>query len=517
VSKGLYLLKAKDPKGNNLKPIKLVLNKFIFIFFIFISITLRESFSQCLLFNEIKSSYAFNEYFGSVQLNNYFYFVGSGSEIEDETIPWYDSNPNDGLIVKTDSCGNIIWKKTIDSTHDLFPFQILSFDKFLYVLGMTSRGGRWTTFLSKLDENGDTLWYRDYTKVSANIGSRMFVDSDKLVLFGFRELLVGSEFSNYNPYIFSIDTNNGTVIFDKSYKDWYPLENKFDGFFNYLVKTDSNYIGLATINGPADNVIIFTLDNKFNVISKDTLLKKSVPVGWYFWFDRRFTYNSQSKKVAAFMNSLSSDKNDSNNFCFVVMDNKGKVEKTIPILEMVNDPTRVAIIPFKEGWIVSWGNGSISQYDVNFNSIKHFLLKEAYWQTFQSSFISLVNNGSAFLMTGKCKDCNANDFILDNYYYRLTAFMIDTNFIDFGKLQTPSISYNAIKAFPNPALESITLQITETEAAYSIYNSLGMFVSSGSMASSADISLLNMASGMYIIQLKSPQGINIGNVKFLKK
>ena len=73
-----------------------------------------------------------------------------------------------------------------------------------------------------------------------------------------------------------------------------------------------------------------------------------------------------------------------------------------------------------------------------------------------------------------------------------------------------------VRLFPNPAIESITLQITETEAEYTIYSSMGMFVSAGSMASSADISLLNMASGMYIIQLKSPQGSYIGNVKFLK-
>jgi hypothetical protein len=95
--------------------------------------------------------------------------------------------------------------------------------------------------------------------------------------------------------------------------------------------------------------------------------------------------------------------------------------------------------------------------------------------------------------------------------------VVDTNFIDYGKAQPPPIKYNAIKAFPNPALESITLQITETAAEYAIYNSMGMFVSAGSMASSADISLLNMASGMYIVQLKTPQGNYIGNVKFLKK
>ncbi len=74
-----------------------------------------------------------------------------------------------------------------------------------------------------------------------------------------------------------------------------------------------------------------------------------------------------------------------------------------------------------------------------------------------------------------------------------------------------------INAFPNPATESITLQITNTEAEYTVYNSEGIFVSSGKMQSSTEISLANISSGIYFIHIKSLQGDNIGSMKFVKK
>ena len=169
--------------------------------------------------------------------------------------------------------------------------------------------------------------------------------------------------------------------------------------------------------------------------------------------------------------------------------------------------------------MANW-DGGLVKFSADYKKEKNIIFGRTDKGYFVSNNTSVVRNGTALLVTGGCKGCNPYDDNTDGRYERPTAIMIDSNFRDFGKAQPPYEApkpFAAIKAFPNPALESITLQITETAAEYSIYNSMGMFISSGSMPSSTDISLLNMASGMYIIQLKSPQGNHIGSVKFLKK
>ncbi|MEI6881515.1 MAG: T9SS type A sorting domain-containing protein, partial [Bacteroidota bacterium] len=199
------------------------------------------------------------------------------------------------------------------------------------------------------------------------------------------------------------------------------------------------------------------------------------------------------------------------------LDSTGKVEK------IIDDPKNFLpsnIIAYKDGWIRNYTT-SLIHYDANYKVVSKFITNfESQNCYFESSHLSLVENGRALLLAGYSRACNPYDFNHESRYNRPTAFVVDSNFTDYGKAKPPYEApkpFAVIKAFPNPALESITLQVTETAAEYAFYNSMGMFVSSGSMASSADISLLNMASGMYIIQLKTPQGNYIGNVKFLKK
>ncbi len=126
----------------------------------------------------------------------------------------------------------------------------------------------------------------------------------------------------------------------------------------------------------------------------------------------------------------------------------------------------------------------------------------------------------AFLLVGLGRACNPYDYNPESHYDRPMAFMVDTNFIDFGKASppyVPPIPYGTINLYPNPAIDNVTLQITDTKGIYNIYNSCGKLISSGILQASTDIAIHNLAQGIYIIHIKTPQGNNIGSVKFVKR
>ena len=478
--------------------------------FIFISITLRESFSQCLLFNEIKSATSETLYNTAIEYDGYYYMAGAG--INDTNELNYNSSFN-ALIVKSDYCGRTIWKKffskNLNSGIDNTIINIIAHNGFIYAIGQTAeQAAQGTDFIVKINLDGDVVWYKIFRTNNNDItGSKFFIYKNSIIVYGYHEQREKRPPLN-NNYIMCIDTSGNLVWEKEHFKN-----NGVSEYVNIFPSGSNQFTGISAVSQNFkygidsilyDGVMVCGLDSDFNILNMDTLKR-----GFNIKTSTN-AYNSQTKKILIHLNKwISTD----SIFCQIaILDNKGKLDRLIDDSYYIPS----CIVTFNNGWIRNYTTSLIeydSLYIIKRKFITNFSNEKCY---FESKHLSLTDNGN-LLLAGYSNACNPYDYNPNSHYNRPTAFVVDTNFLDYGKALPPPIKYNVIKAFPNPALESITLQITETAAEYSIYNSMGMFISSGNMQSSAEISLINMASGMYIIQLKTPQGNHIGNVKFLKK
>ena len=128
----------------------------------FTTIALREGFSQCLLYSETKSASAYSEYCDALEYNSNYYFVGGGVNDNDESIDlgWYNA-----MIIKTDRCGNTLWKKFIGpiGTFDNIISDIVYDKGYIYIIGGTGEdASQSTNFIAKLAENGSLILYKVY-------------------------------------------------------------------------------------------------------------------------------------------------------------------------------------------------------------------------------------------------------------------------------------------------------------------------------------------------------------------
>ena len=481
--------------------------------FVLLSIALRESFSQCLFYNEIKSATGIiNGYSCGLEYKNNYYLAGCGYSDTDETV----SNNSDyySLLVKTDACGNTIWKKFIrDQIYGSGISRIIQYDGYIYVMGGTAENARkGTVFFDKLNEDGDVIWQKVYRSKNNDINTYdFFIDNNQIIAYGNHENMEG--FLNMeNMHLMVIDTA-GSLLKEIEY-------NRDNGYSTFLkmFKTNRGYVALFGSDNfkySKDSILysgsgVYFLNNNFDLIGMDTFKSN------YYTGPSLIDFNPALKKYILHLTHWIS--NDTTHRQIAILDSIGKLEK------IIEDPfeqnlTPQNLIAFDSGWVAGLYSILI-KYNANYEKQTYIQITRNDTGIFHNNSTTVVKNGKGLLVAGTCRQCNPYDDNSNSPYDRPTAIMIDSNFRDFGKAQPPYEApkpFVAIKAFPNPALESITLQITETSAEYAIYNSMGMFVSAGNMPSSADISLLNMASGMYIIQLKSPQGNYIGYVKFLKK
>ncbi|MCX6185561.1 MAG: T9SS type A sorting domain-containing protein, partial [Bacteroidetes bacterium] len=405
---------------------------------------------------------------------------------------------------------NNFYCKDLMAGYDNTFINIIAYDGFIYAIGQTAeQASQGTDFIVKTNLNGDVIWYKTFRTNNNDITcSKFFVYKNTFIAYGYHEQREKRPIL-LNNYIMCVDTT-GELLWEKEhfknngeseYRNIFPVnKNRFLG-----ISAVSNNFKYGKDSVLFEGTLICKLDSNFNILEADTLLRD---------FNTKTTtsdYNFKSKKIAIHLNHwVRSD----SVFCQIaLLDSTGKVEK------IIDDPqnfTPSCLIAYKDGWVKNY-NTILIQYDSNYNEVRRFAKSFGDEGYFKSSYLSLVNNGKDFLLAGKGRACNPYDDNPESHYDRPTAFMIDTNFIDYGMAQPAPVKYNAIKAFPNPATESITLQITNTEAEYTVNNSVGMFVSSGKMQSSTEIPLANISSGIYFIHIKSLLGDNIGSVKFVKK
>ncbi|WP_300568811.1 T9SS type A sorting domain-containing protein [Flavobacterium sp.] len=81
-----------------------------------------------------------------------------------------------------------------------------------------------------------------------------------------------------------------------------------------------------------------------------------------------------------------------------------------------------------------------------------------------------------------------------------------------GLMGTEDFKFNAVKLYPNPASDKITVNGLEDTTSYTIYNTLGSEITAGTISENGNINLKNFALGVYFLKFKNGK-----TYKFIKE
>ena len=297
------------------------MNRYIFIWFIITYITLGETFSQCLLFNEIKSATAQSAYNKAIEYDNNFFIIGAGVKDTNENNENFSFN---SLVVKTNNCGEVLWKYfygKIGNYNNTF-YDIVLHSNYLYLLGGTEEGANTgTASVTKIDLDGNLVWSKIYNKFDNDIlAANFFVENNQIIIYGSREF--GSK---SNIYIMKIDTAGNLI------KDYDLFLNNGLTYLQRLFKIESSYIGIASTDldykyGKDSTVynwglLLVKFDINLKILQTDTIKRN------YRSKNKTIDYNP---KLMKFIISLEKFVNsDSTHRQIAFLDSTGNLEKII--------------------------------------------------------------------------------------------------------------------------------------------------------------------------------------------
>lgn len=153
----------------------------------------------------------------------------------------YTSNQNmkQGLLIKTDINGVVLWEKTIGTESDIGTdgtFVSQTFDGGYILSSATSKYGSIDVMLMKLNACGEKEW----NKIFVNNAQPQFPaevvqmpDSSYLVMLSYW----GNDLANERIWLFKVSPN-GDIIWQKVYANWTPGTNTEEGY--HLIKGCNN-------------------------------------------------------------------------------------------------------------------------------------------------------------------------------------------------------------------------------------------------------------------------------------
>ncbi|TNE81107.1 MAG: T9SS type A sorting domain-containing protein [Bacteroidetes bacterium] len=90
-----------------------------------------------------------------------------------------------------------------------------------------------------------------------------------------------------------------------------------------------------------------------------------------------------------------------------------------------------------------------------------------------------------------------------NFYYAKTSFNL--NLIESFIISADQAESASVQVYPNPAQDHIRVSGLDTEAKYSLYDATGKQLSKGDLAANGQVSLSDLPSGLYWLELQSGQ------------
>jgi hypothetical protein len=207
--------------------------------------------------------------------NGFLYLTGVRNKVAEIG---YD----DAIILKTDASGNIVWSKTLDNGFSENSLSIILINNSIFIAGDYGdilNATFYSSFIAKIDTNGNLNWFKKYYTNYNLSGTRLFFKNDN------EYFLLASKF------LCKIDSTGAIISGFKYNQDLTDLGFTTDGGFIFsspsgngikISKTDSNALTClttipiildSTISNVTDSVIFFQQSSQI-LISKPGLYEK---------------------------------------------------------------------------------------------------------------------------------------------------------------------------------------------------------------------------------------------------
>ena len=137
--------------------------------------------------------------------DGYIYLCGSTMS--------YSEGGLDIILLKYDTDGNLIWYKTWGGQNDEGSYEIVAYNNYLYICGYTTSygAGSYDGILLKYDTDGNLIWYKSY-------GGEGYDDFAGITAYDNYIYVTGQRDSYASMTLLKYDTD-GNIIFEKSWSE----------------------------------------------------------------------------------------------------------------------------------------------------------------------------------------------------------------------------------------------------------------------------------------------------------
>ncbi len=400
---------------------------------------------------------------------------------------------SDIYIIKTDAYGNEIWSKVYGGDGWDAPFQIKkTIDNNYIIVGQTSSFGAGSSdaFLLKIDNNGDSLWFKTYGGTDEDGAYGVDICNDN----GF--IITGYTYSfaiGYQAAAYLIRTDPiGNELWSKTY-----YKKTFNQIFDVLKTNDNNFLlaGITeTTPADAEGYLIKTNNNG------DTLWMKTFGGNSYDSFSSICQDNNGNFILCGTTYSFGAGDYD---MYLIKIDSNGQEIWSKTFGGINSDNASSVIYNNNEntfmivGSTQSYGYGGKDVFLVKVNQYGDTLWTKTYGGTADDVGGDLYKtNDNGIIMTGYTKSFgNISDVYL---------IKTDANGQVAGIDDYPSMN-NGITVYPNPfsTTTQITLSQTYHTISLSVYDMQGKLVAQNQYTDCDKIQLNRntLTNGMYFLKL----------------
>jgi hypothetical protein len=408
----------------------------------------------------------------------------TGLSVSADTTTTETTGNRDILLIKNDSCGNIIWQKQ-------YSYNETSFDDFVEIIEFANGdllmlassqndgiGGFYNIMIWKLSPSGNVLWTKYYGGDNSTSGNSITFNKNRnsLLIAGYLE----RPGLKQRGYLLEIDTS-GNIMHEREVimnSVAYSAKARVACKYAFALP-DATIMGIVT-SEDRDSVYAVKLDSNFNILwIRYPFIEKFTNVGP----NMLIHYNKNKNRLAIFLSPFSSE------YVLAELDTDGIVIQHNSINSSLNFGSSYGLATSNEnGYIVGCDllilDSNLQQQ--SFTKFPDDITAQAYCQ---------MRNGAIVYAGYK----NINNKYLKGYVANAKGWILGNE--EIHKKTEPEI-----RIYPNPANSLLTIQSNFPYQTIKVYSIAGQQVLTQSYLASTQVDVSALPQGLYTLQLVNEKG-----------